>query len=1585
MPTIADFLSQGMEFFKAGKLPEAAACFGAALKADETLAPAWSMLGICFHRTGKLQEGLDCFDRAVKLAPDSAPFWSNRAHTLNAMDRFEEGLASADKALERDEALADAWNNKGVSLQCLGSRDRQLGRVQEALRCFNRALQLDGRHALAQKNKERAVGQIRQIDQVEAAQPATAQEWFERGRGLGGAEAVRSFAKALELDPRHAQAWLHKALAEGQGGRIRQSVVSALRFLDAAGPEFAQEIGFARELIARARLDGVPTDGALPPGLTDEALDKALGQSFQASEHNGAGRHEQGLNAAENALALHPGCPNAWYHKGFALDALGRDGEALACFNRALELAPDFWAAWQNKAALLCELGRWEESLPCWDRVAQLKPGEGQWLDQKAKALARLGRADEAAQLTLKALEDPRFAEEHHRRGRELLKGAGLEEPPKLSRAEEAQLLDALVEGDMSRAPRAVREQAERLERESKAGERPPQPEAQAWTEKAQSLLGRRTPEGIVQALAAAEQALSLEPDLPLPVFLKGTAELLLGRVCASARELARFRELAWASQAKQVELADEFLAAFRGAGVPARMPEPDAARRIDAAYAKGEAAGERLSAGRHAEALAAADEALALHPGHPNAWFLKARCLERQGRADEAARCHLEAGRLLPEFANAWFSAAKLLVALGKGPETLAAVDQGLAGVGEDHKTRTALLGLRFQALVLCGRIDEALAVVDGLLEDPAVDATFRALLAQARAGLPQGPEAPAARRAAGAEAVAAADHPPGTAREEPREGPRRGELIGDKYEVLETLGMGGFGVVYKVYSRQTRTVHALKTFREEYLADAGTRDGFKREAQTWLDLDSHPYLVKALFVDELGGRLYIAMEFIASERDRPNSVEGWLRRGPIPLDLALRWSIELCHGMEHAVRRGIRCHRDLKPANLLVGRDGSLRVSDFGLAAALGACRAASGPRLDVRGSAVVLSRGADGGVGTPPYMPPEQFSPSGACDERSDVYAFGATLYQMLSGRLPFSAPLPCDGSPEEARRFWSELERRHREAAPEPLESPLWPVVARCLEKDPARRFQGFAELRAPLEGLLAERGGAAVSPPPPRRLAAWEWNNRGISLNDLGRFDDALACFDRALEADAADARLWSNKALALSGLGRHEDAASAADQAIALGSGGAAAWNAKGAALLGLGRRDDAGDCFRRAAASSPGDADGWANLALVERLEGRFTQALECADKALAADAGRASAWTEKGLDLDLLGRHEEALACYRKATQLDPFEQTAWMNIGIIRRRQGDAEDALRHYEKALEIDPAYPNLWFNKGVAEEELGRLAAARASYARFLELGPGPELGPQAERARRKVAELEPRPAPATRRAPAAAAASQAASPAQAQEWLDKAAILMNQGQWERARETLARALEAKAGGGKAWLDYGRCLLELARADEALRAAGEAVEKLARNAEAWLLKARCLNALRRDAEAVPAYDEALRREPRLVRALLGKGQSLYLLGYRKQLGEAGYSGGLSHGVLQFGPPGEEARSFFEAALACCDAALALEPLNFNGRHLKGTTHLALGQKDEGAKAYRQFLASAPMTCKAARDEALARLKELGGI
>jgi tetratricopeptide (TPR) repeat protein len=565
---------------------------------------------------------------------------------------------------------------------------------------------------------------------------------------------------------------------------------------------------------------------------------------------------------------------------------------------------------------------------------------------------------------------------------------------------------------------------------------------------------------------------------------------------------------------------------------------------------------------------------------------------------------------------------------------------------------------------------------------------------------------------------------------REEAAELYKKGDVIGRKWEVHGTLGRGGFGVVYLAYDRHTKEVCALKTFRDELLADAAAREAFKKEALLWVNLDRHPFILAARWVEEVSGRLFVQMDCVASDAHGRVSLADHLARAGGPLDAGqtLKWAVQFCLGMEHAQARGIKCHRDIKPANILIAQDGTLKISDFGLAAAAEVAWRGTGGRggsLITRGPEgslgfSLMQTGGKARCGTPGYMAPEVYRGEGA-DIRSDLYSFGLVLWQMATGSPvpPFVAPYRGD-----LESYLRETYEQQTTGRVPRVDGFLGPVLERCLRPKPTERYGSFGELRGALEPMLERKTGEKLEVPQVEEKAAGFWINKGGSLAALGRHKEAISCFDQALAIDPRIAEAWNNKGNSLADLGGREEAINCYDQALAIDPRIVEAWNNKGNSLYNLGRREEAINCFDQALAIDPRDTAVWSNKGHALADLGRHEEAMNCCDQALAIDPRYAEAWFNKGNALAALGRREEAISCYDQALAIDPRYAMAWNNKGHALDELGRRDEALACFDQALAIDPRYVIPWNNKGFELAALGRRAEALPCYDQALAIDP---------------------------------------------------------------------------------------------------------------------------------------------------------------------------------------------------------------------------------------------------------------------
>jgi tetratricopeptide (TPR) repeat protein len=227
----------------------------------------------------------------------------------------------------------------------------------------------------------------------------------------------------------------------------------------------------------------------------------------------------------------------------------------------------------------------------------------------------------------------------------------------------------------------------------------------------------------------------------------------------------------------------------------------------------------------------------------------------------------------------------------------------------------------------------------------------------------------------------------------------------------------------------------------------------------------------------------------------------------------------------------------------------------------------------------------------------MPPEQFQNASRCDERSDIYSLGIIMYQMVSkGRFPFALR-----GRHSAKDYWNDMHRLHAEARVPRLSSPLFPIIERCLQKEPNLRYQSFAGLRYDLDALLKSETGGVEKAGTTKGLAAWEMYNKAYSLSNLGQLEEALVWYEKALAADPQNADAWNNTGACQHKLGRLDDALKSFSQALACNRQNAGALRNMGTTLSALGRLPEALESLKKAAALEPSNESVWLNIGLVE------------------------------------------------------------------------------------------------------------------------------------------------------------------------------------------------------------------------------------------------------------------------------------------------------------------------------------------------------------------------------------------------
>jgi len=298
--------------------------------------------------------------------------------------------------------------------------------------------------------------------------------------------------------------------------------------------------------------------------------------------------------------------------------------------------------------------------------------------------------------------------------------------------------------------------------------------------------------------------------------------------------------------------------------------------------------------------------------------------------------------------------------------------------------------------------------------------------------------------------------------------------------YKVLEKIGEGGMGEVYRATDTKLNRDVALKILPEQFASDTQRMARFQREAEVLASLD-HPNIGQIYGIEEAGQTKALVLQLIEGP-----TLADEIAQGPIPVEDALKIALQMAEGLEAAHEKGI-IHRDLKPANVKITPEGQVKILDFGLAKAL----EVEVPASSLSQSPTLTAAATQAGVilGTAAYMSPEQ-AKGKQTDTRADTWGFGAVVYEMLTGKRAFEGEDVSDtlAAVLRAEIDWSRL----------PSETPpsVRRLLERCLNRDLRRRLADIREARIAIEDYLADPSAGIVQPgsdtvqTPPRRILPW---------------------------------------------------------------------------------------------------------------------------------------------------------------------------------------------------------------------------------------------------------------------------------------------------------------------------------------------------------------------------------------------------------------------------------------------------------------------------------------------------------------
>lgn len=453
-----------------------------------------------------------------------------------------------------------------------------------------------------------------------------------------------------------------------------------------------------------------------------------------------------------------------------------------------------------------------------------------------------------------------------------------------------------------------------------------------------------------------------------------------------------------------------------------------------------------------------------------------------------------------------------------------------------------------------------------------------------------------------------------------------------------------GGYGTVYTVLDDHLRR-YCLKLPRVPSVDDEEA-ERIRREAKLWLRLGSHQNIAYAYSVVELNGSIALMIEYL-SGRD----LSFRMARKRLSIREAIAYAIQICRGLSHAQARipGF-VHGDIKPSNCLLAANGTLKVTDFGQVRTVEQPIGESGDVSAFSEDLISQERPRRWAAGTPSYMAPEQFDATARPDVKTDIYSFGITLFEMVTGQKPFPG------------RYHAECFEQHSTAIPNqpvslnadiPLQ--LSDLILRCLSKLPSDRPQDFSIIEQDLAGIYRKEFEASVPQSTPGALTQEETIAHSAGLYLLGEHAQAIEQLDQLLKSNPESATAWAVKGRVCAALGRNDDAATSLTRAL---------------------------DLDRRL-------AFGWSGLGELLIQHELYQQALGYFQKAIALDSQVPAFWYQKGISLLKIGHVRDAAKCFRRALKIDSRQAVVLSALGDTQFHVGDVEAAIRSYETAVALD--------------------------------------------------------------------------------------------------------------------------------------------------------------------------------------------------------------------------------------------------------------------------------------------------------
>jgi serine/threonine protein kinase len=520
-----------------------------------------------------------------------------------------------------------------------------------------------------------------------------------------------------------------------------------------------------------------------------------------------------------------------------------------------------------------------------------------------------------------------------------------------------------------------------------------------------------------------------------------------------------------------------------------------------------------------------------------------------------------------------------------------------------------------------------------------------------------------------------------------------KSGERIAGEYSVLKVLGgeqQSGMGVVYLVQGREIPRPVVLKTYQHHLSVEAKRQ--FMSEAHAWIRAGAHINIVQAHWVREIANQLFVAAEYVSPDEEGRNNLTHFLNEGQLRPEVILLWATQFCYGMDYARSKGVLAHRDIKPDNLMIDQTATLKVTDFGLAKSMESDAATTKKHgwwlfRRVESIETVSKTRTGSAMGTLPYMAPEQFLDAKSVDHRADIYSFGIILYQMVTGNAyPFKIR-------HDSQDIGSEFFQAHSTQAPLPVESPLMPIISRCLEKSPEHRYATYDAFLADLRSVARQ---LHITLPKVVHVAKEdvELYAQAQSYVALGDKDRAMKAINEYVSKYAENECGWTEKGRIHFERGEYWEGLAATKQSLKVNPYNTHAWNNLGILLNRTNATiTEVKNAFEKALSFDSYNTAAMINLIGPLVLQKEYLAAAKLSAKALKLrpDKPLIRQQSEALLKELLIEKDLEAVKSLLSGwTEARPADTEAWHNLGLISLEEGALDRAIDCFRQVHELSP-------------------------------------------------------------------------------------------------------------------------------------------------------------------------------------------------------------------------------------------------------------------------------------------------------